>query len=358
MPSDAEKTEQPTAHKLTEARKEGNVARSQDLSAAVVLLGTLMLLVFIGEHVFGQLRAMMTSELQRPLAAEDYTVGGVVANAGQRMGMIFSIITPILGGILVLALGVSILQTGFLLTAKPLQPSLNKLSPLRGLKRLFSRKNLVKLVVSFAKIGILGAVAVWTVYDDVRKLMVLPELEMLAMVNVVLELILDLGFKIGAVLLILAILDFAFQKWQRTQDLKMTKQEVKDELRRMEGDPQIRARRRRIQAQVAFQRMQAEVPGSDVVVTNPTELAIALKYESATMHAPRVVAKGAGYVARRIREIAVEAGVPIVERKPLAQALFRTCEVGDEVPPHLYRAVAEILAYVYELSGRRPARTG
>lgn len=356
MPSDMEKTEQPTAHKLAEARKDGNVARSQDLSAAVVLLGTLLLLMFIGNTVFAQLREMMKQELQVTLQLEDYTAEGIATNAGRQMNMLFAIVGPIMGGIAVLALGVSILQTGFLMTTKPLQPSLNKISPLKGLKRMFSRKSLVKLVISIGKISILGTVAVWTVVEDIRKLMILPYLAMPVMVSHILDLILDLGLKICIALMILAILDWAYQKWQRTQDLKMSKQEVKDEMRRMEGDPQIRARRRRVQMQVAAQRMQAEVPGADVVVTNPTQLAIALKYDSTEMRAPRVVAKGAGHMARRIREIAIEAGVPLVERKPLAQALFRSCEVGDEVPPQLYKAVAEILAYVYELSGRQPAR--
>jgi flagellar biosynthetic protein FlhB len=256
--------------------------------------------------------------------------------------------------------GVSILQSGFLFTGKTLQPSLNKLSPVRGAKRLFSRRSLVKLGVSIAKILILGSVAVWTVVDDVKKLMTLPWLDdpgqVVRLVRAVLFLVLDLGLKIGAVLLVLALIDYAYQRWQRIQDLRMTKQEVKDELRRMEGDPLMRSRRRQVQQQLAIQRMRRDVPGADVVVTNPTELAVALKYDAETMTAPRVVAKGAGYVARRIREIAVTHGVPIVERKPLAQALFRTCEVGDEIPPKLYRAVAEILAYVYELEGRRPAR--
>jgi len=361
VPDDQEKTEQPTSHKLAEARKQGNVARSQDLSAAVILLGTLLLLMFIGGHVSGQLQHLMKRELADAVRVEDYSAEGIVAGAGEHLVLIVQVAGPIIGGILILSLAATLLQTGLLFTTKPLTPSLNKISPLRGLKRLFSRKNLVKLAISIGKIAILGSVAAWTVADDIAKLLVLPHLdkpmEVTTMVARVLELILDLGLKIGAVLLVLAIIDFIYQKWQRTVDLKMSKQEVKDELRRMEGDPLIRSRRRRVQMQVAIQRMKKDVPGADVVVTNPTELAVALKYDAATMSAPRVVAKGAGYVAKRIREIAIEAGVPIVERKPLAQALFRGCEVGDEVPPQLYRAVAEILAYVYELSGRHPART-
>ncbi|MFC1783956.1 flagellar biosynthesis protein FlhB, partial [Planctomycetota bacterium] len=166
------------------------------------------------------------------------------------------------------------------------------------------------------------------------------------------NLVFILGLRIAVVLVILALFDYAYQRWQHQQDLRMTKEEIKEELKRMEGDPIMRQRRRGVARQLAMQRMSQAVPKADVVITNPTELAVALKYDHDEMPAPKVVAKGAGYIAQRIRDLANEHGVPIVERKPLAQTLYKACDVGDYVPPELYKAVAEVLAYIFELAGK------
>ena len=167
-----------------------------------------------------------------------------------------------------------------------------------------------------------------------------------------------LALRLALVLLILAIFDYIWNRYKHVQDLKMTKQEVKEEMRRMEGDPVVKQRRRRVQMQLTMQRMSIDVPNADVVITNPTELAIAIRYDAETMTAPRVIAKGAGFLAARIRQIAVQHGVPVVERKPLARAMYRAVDVGQEVPAQFYRAIAEILAYVYRLTGRQPAGAG
>jgi flagellar biosynthetic protein FlhB len=199
---------------------------------------------------------------------------------------------------------------------------------------------------------VVATVAWLSIRSFLPALVNVPTLGHLEVVGYGAHLMFILGLRLAVVLLVLALLDFGWQKLQTWQDLRMTKEEVKEELKRMEGDPLMRQRRRAVARQLAAQRMSQAVPQADVVVTNPTELAIALKYDHANMPAPKVVAKGAGFIAQRIREIAQEHGVPIIERKPLAQALYKSCEVGDFIPPQLYQAVAEVLAYVFELAGK------
>ena len=229
---------------------------------------------------------------------------------------------------------------------------MEKISPLAGLKRLFSKRTAMKLVMNLAKVGVIAAVAYQTISTYLPKLVNISSAQFLPVFACGAHMVFILGLRLAAVLLVLALLDYAFQKYQTVQDMRMSKEEVREELKRMEGDPTMRQRRRNVAKQLAAQRMSQAVPQADVVVTNPTELAIALKYDHETMAAPKVVAKGAGFIAQRIREIAAENDVPIIERKPLAQALYKSCEVGDLVPPTLYKAVAEVLAYVFELAGK------
>jgi len=262
-------------------------------------------------------------------------------------------LAPLLLAVFGLALLTSVSQVGFLLTGKPLIPKFSKLDPIKGTANLFSKRAMVRLVMSLGKVALISALAGWIIYDDAPALIALGELEVAQAFILSSRLVFYMSLKLAVLLLLLALLDYAYQRWQHTEDLKMTKQEVKDELKSMDGDPLVKQRRARVARQLAMQRTAQAVPHADVVVTNPTHFAIAIKYDSATMHAPRVIAKGADFMAMRIRQIAAIHEIPIVERKPLARALFAAVEVGQEIPTEHYAAVAEILAYVYRISERK-----
>lgn len=352
---DMEKTEAPTPRRREEARQEGNVARSGDLNAAVALLGAVVLLNYLGLKVLTELRLLVAGSLSgedtlMPARADD--TGALMA----RMGWAMAVTTgPLVAAVAAMALAISLGQVGFLVNSDALQPKFSRLSPLRGLAGLFDMRAGMRLVMSIAKIIIIGAVAGGVVAADLPRILSLSQLELLPAFGSAAEMVFDLSLKLAALLFVLAVGDYLFQYWQRERDLRMTKDEIKEELKRMEGDPLIRQRRSRVARQLAMQRMGQAVPKADVIVTNPTHFAVALKYDSKDMRAPKVVAKGADLMAFRIRQLAVAAGVPMVERRELARALYKSVEVGQEIPPQYYGAVAEILAYVYRLSGRKTA---
>jgi flagellar biosynthetic protein FlhB len=267
-----------------------------------------------------------------------------------------SILLPVMLTVTVLALLAMFIQVGPLFTLEPIKPSLNKLNPISGLQRMFSARAFVQLAMGIAKMSLLTGIAWWTLRGRMDELAGVAALHLTGVLAVISEVTFDLGLRLAIALLILAILDFSYQKYRTYQDLKMTKEEVREELKRMDGDPHIKRRRREVQMQLSLQRIRSAVPRADVVITNPTEIAVAIQYDSDRMAAPKVVAKGGDYLAMRIRELAIIHGIPIVERKPLARALYREVEVGQEVPPHFYKAIAEILAYVYELAGKNDGR--
>ena len=353
--NDFERTEAPTPRRREEARQEGNVARSSDLTAASILLASVLLLYLGGRRLMEGMsllltRLLMTDPATNPTRPDD--IGADVALAGK---MLVESMWPLVLGIVVVALAATLGQVGFLFTTKPLQPNFARMSPLRGIKNLVDIRAGVRLVMSLAKIMVIAAVAAVVIAGDIPQIITLAELETKPIFTAAAGLVFTLGVKLGLLLLLLAAFDYAFQKWQRERDLRMTKQDVKEELKRMEGDPLVKQRRTRVARQLALQRIGHAVPKADVVVTNPTHYAVALNYDSKTMKAPKVTAKGADYLAMRIRQLAAAHGVPMVERRELAQAMYKTVEVGQEVPPQYYGAVAEILAYVYRLGGRRSA---
>jgi flagellar biosynthetic protein FlhB len=259
---------------------------------------------------------------------------------------------PLFLGIVIIAIAVNVAQVGFHLSTAKLRPNLGALNPLRGLGRLFKGNSLVHLLLGILKLALVTLAAYSAVHGRIAQIIAIQNLSQTEMLQLGGEVLFSIGIRVGLVLLILAVLDYAWQRWELEKSLKMTKQEVKDEMRNMEGDPKLKQRRRQVAMQIAQRKLKKDVPTADVVVTNPTEFAVALKYDAAAMHAPRVIAKGQGLIAQRIREIAIEAGVPILERKPLARALYKLVEVGQEIPEEFYSAVAEILAYVYELTGK------
>lgn len=350
-----DKTEPATPRRRAEARQHGQVARSADLNAAVLLLGAVLSLSWFGPR----LAASLIKAMQEYLTVTDASAAGRVDVSRTVISVAMTVLGaagPVLGAVLVVGVLANLLQTGFLFTTHPLEPRLDRLNPVNGFKRLFSTRTFVHLLMNLLKLTAVCAVAYTTVkdrLDDVFLAIAIGGWHQVAVLGTVLY---DVALRLGLVLLVLAILDYAWQRYKHERDLRMSKEEIKEEMRRMEGDPVVKHRRRRMQFAVALQRIKKAVPKADVVVTNPTEYAVAVQYDAEEMRAPKVVAKGQGYLAQKIREIAVASGVPIVERKALAQALYKTVEVGQEIPEKFYQAVAEILAYVYELSGKAPKR--
>lgn len=346
-----EKTEQATPRRRQEARQKGQVAKSHDLCAAVTLLGALVILQFGGGGILHAL-AMLTRKSFDSLATGAINADSVRTYYGHSAYFLLAAAAPLLFGLLVLGVAGNILQTGLIWTGEPLKPDISRLDPVKGMGRLLSKRGAVKLMVSIFKVLLIGVIAFVTLRGQLPSTAALVGMSPWDIVIFGSSLVLKLGYRVAAALLILALVDYGFQRFQYERDMMMTKQEVRDEMKRMEGDPLTRERRRRMQRQLATQRMMQNVPKADVVITNPTHLAVAIEYDATGLGAPVCVAKGAGIVAEKIRELARNAGVPIVENKPVARLLFRKVEVGAEIPVELYQAVAEILAYVYRIKGK------
>ena len=351
-----DKTEAPTPRKRQEARDQGQIARSQDLSSAALLVGGMVLLKAFGDDVVASLRLLMAEGL----SAEALSHGSPAAALDpfrSPLAQLAKSLAPLLVGGALLVVAVNLAQVGWAFNPKRLQPNLAALNPFKGVAKLLGKgRSPAQAVMGVLKLVIVTTVAYSALHGRLPEVVAAQELGYLQILGLAAAIVYSIGLRVGVALLVLAILDYALQRYRLEKQLKMTKQEVKEEMRRMEGDPKIKQRRRQIAMQIANQRLRKDVPTADVIVTNPTEFAVALKYDNGTMHAPRVIAKGQGLVAKRIREIAIASGVPILERKPLARALFKLVEVGQEIPEQFYAAVAEILAYVYELSGRAGAR--
>lgn len=349
---DSERTESPTPRRRSEAVRQGQVPRSMDLSAGVVLLGALLLLRYLGEPMFAQLLAIV-----RELETVDSVRTEALARWLERAWRAaMDAMLPFLLALTVVAALAGVLQTGPMLVWARLEPKLDQLSPMRGLKRLFSSESLQRLGMGLLKLGLVGAVGYVTVTGQLLPLLSSGNAEPRSILSIGATFVFTLGVRLALVLLVIGLIDYFYQRWRTEESLKMTKQEVKDEMRSMEGDPALKQRRRQLQMQLAMQRLRTDVPKADVVVTNPTHYSVALRYDEQRMSAPRVVAKGKDWMALQIRQIARQHDVPVVERPPLARALYAQADVGQEVPAQLYRAVAELLAYVYRL--RRGAATG
>lgn len=343
------KTEPATPRRREEARKKGQVAKSQELNTALVLLGMAGLLVIGGPWSLGRMANFVRKTLEGGLAGVEFSPAGMQALQGRAVICILSVAGPVMGLALVLGLLGQLLQVGFNVTAEPLKPQLARLNPVEGAKRIFSKRALVELGKACLKIGIVTYVAYMAVRGDIRRLPSLPWMEPVQAAALANGLVGKIGLWIGVCLLAVAAMDYLYQRWEYEESIKMSVQDIRDELKQTEGDPQIRSAIRARQRQLAQSRMMQAVPTADVVITNPTHVAVALKYDAKSMVAPIVIAKGAGFIAARIREIATENDVPIVENPPLARTLYDAVRVGREIPVDLYQAVAEVLAYVYRL---------
>jgi flagellar biosynthetic protein FlhB len=349
-----ERTEPATPRRREEARERGHVARSSDLSSAVVLLAAVLALEFTGPSLVRGLQSAAVGVFGN-LGSVDGAPENLLLHYGGIATAVFLGFLPFLAVVVAAALGVNLFQVGFLLTADPLVPKPSKLDPIAGLGRIFSVRSAVRLLVGLLKVLALGLVVYWTIWSERTRLAGLMGLGFEEILAYAAGIMFTLSLRAVLLLLVLGILEYGYQRWQYERDLRMSKQEVREELKRYEGDPKIRERRRAIQRQLALQRMMQKVPKATVVITNPTHLAVAVEYDASSMAAPVVVAKGAELLARRIREVAAEHGVPVVERRELAQALYRSVEVGQSIPVELYQAVAEVLAYVFRLKGAASA---
>jgi len=350
-----DRTEQPTEQKLRRAREQGQAGKSQDLGAAVMLIAAALLLAAGGAWATAIMYDAMRATLAGTLPGDPVLVGEVAPALRWLAARVGMIVLPVMALMFLFALFSQLVQVGWAISPKAIAPKFERLNPISGAKRLFGVRGVVKLATDLTKLLVILAVAIAVVSGYVPALGALPRADLGGAMEVSVRAIVELVAWMLLVLLAIALIDFRYQKWQHRHDNKMTKQEVKDERRSMEGDPDIRQRRMRAASEIANQRVNADVPAADVVVANPTHFSVAIRYDSATMNAPRVVAKGADWLALRIREVARLHGVPVVERPPLARGLYRTTEVGREISPEHYEAVAEVLAYVYRIEGRAAA---
>jgi len=348
----AERTEQATPKKREDARKKGRVARSREIPSVMILMVGISVLFLLGASIYHQL-STLTVQLLKDVGTLSLNPANLQTLSTELIQAILLVISPVL----IVVSAASILghtaQSGTVFSMEVLKPDWSKISFLAGFRRVFSKQSLFELPKSLFKILIIGGVAWLTIKKEWPHIILLTGQEPNRMFQSILSISWSLLLRTGLVMMLLAGLDYLFQRWTYEKDLRMTKEEVKEEMKNTEGDPLIKSRIRSIQRQLARRRMMAEVPKADVIITNPTHLAVALYYQSKEMEAPKVVAKGAGYIAEKIVEIGRKHQVPLVENKPLAQLLYKTVELGRAIPSTLYQAVADILAYVYRIKNKR-----
>ncbi len=349
-----EKTEQPTERKLQQARERGNIPKSNDVNSALILISASLFLRMVGPWMFKEIMQLFPTFLQR-ISTIELTQTTTVNLFRESFTSLGTIMLPFGACILAAGLIANYIQVGVLFTAQPLTPKLEKINPLSGFKRLLSPRSLMEAAKSIAKIGIVAVVAYITIRGQFKDCLALAYANAAGIFFFISRVTFLVMFRVGLILILIAIIDYIYQRYENRKQLMMTKKEMKDERKEMEGDPQVKQRMQQLQREMSRRRMMQEVPEATVVVTNPTHLAIAIRYEGSTMNAPQVVAKGKQHQAQRIREIAQEHEVPIVEDKPLARAMYDSVEPGDDIPVEFYNAVAEILAYVYRFQRKQAA---
>ena len=347
-----EKTEDPTAKKQSDAKGKGQVGKSQEINSTFVILSGFLALKVFGGSIYNEIVGYMIyifSHLDQPVDVESVMhlfLGMLLVLAKTAL--------PIMAVITITGLTINYFQVGVIFSTEAIGFNLEKLNPITGFGRMFSKRSLVELAKSILKIVVVGFFIYRYLAKEITQLPKLIYADLNSVLHLTSELVFTLAFQICGVMFVLAVIDYMYQKWEHLQGLKMSKQDVKDENKQSEGDPQIKGKIKQKQREMAMQRMMQEVPKADVIVTNPTHFAVALKYEQG-MTAPVIVAKGKDLIAQRIKEIAKEARVVIVENRPLARALYATAEIGDVVPQDLYKSVAEVLAYVYRLKNKKMA---
>jgi flagellar biosynthesis protein FlhB len=351
--ADEDKTEKATPKKRQDARKKGQVFQSKDLSAAILLIAIVMTLRIYGSSMYYEVRTFFNKVMTEYVIVENPFEINEVMNFYQDFLMVLlRILLPMFMVTLIMAVSVQLAQIGILFTTETLGFKLEKINPLKGFKRIFSLNSLVELVKSIAKIGIIGFVGYSYINGRAIEIMNMMDMDIFSAAVLMMEIVLNVSLRMIVALLLIGILDYAYQWWSYEKNLKMSKKEIKDEYKQQEGNPEVKSKIKQKQKQMSMQRMMQEVPKADVVITNPTHFAVAIKYDSSKSEAPFVVAKGQDYLAQRLKEIAKKSRVHIEENKPLARALYDTVDVGKNIPQDLFQAVAEILAFVYKMKGK------
>ena len=352
--ADPEKIYPATPHKRNESREKGQVAKSNELATTLALIGVLSFFFVAGYDTYHHLIDIMYGAFT--------AIGGQLSAAKTiliflgLMGIAFKIIAPVLIVAVIVGVLGNIFQIGLIFSSQPLMPQMSRINPISGFKRILSMRGLFEAVKSIFKIGLIGYIVYRTIMSGLVDVVSLVDADKSNIAALFVSTVGRIGFQVflraALALLFLSIFDFLYQRWQHEQDIRMTREEIREEMKRTEGDPEIRRRIRRVQRELSQARMMKAIPEADAVITNPVHLAVAIKYDYEVMDSPYVVAKGERKIARQIREIAEEHGVPIVENPPLAQALYKNVEVGEVIPMEFYQAIAEVLAYVHELTNR------
>ncbi|MEJ2658409.1 MAG: flagellar biosynthesis protein FlhB [Desulfobacterales bacterium] len=343
-----EKTEQPTPKKRRDLKEKGEVAKSRELPSVAVLLAALIVLSLFGSYMYNHVQVIMKGAFSLP-TMNDLNISEFITYAQSIISRFIMLLSPLFGAIFITAILSNIMQVGFIMSGESIKPKISKIDPIKGFGRIFSKQALMELFKSLLKLTIVGGVAFFTIKGEMKNFSLLGDMETNSIFIYILNIFFKIFIRCSMAMIVLVIIDYIFQKWEFENRIKMTKQEVKDEFKKSEGDPLIKSRIKSIQMDMARKRMMQAVPEADMVITNPTHIAVALKYDSLTMSAPKVLAKGAGKIAEKIREMAAEHNIPILEDKELARNLHAMVEIGQEIPPALYQAVAEILAYIYRL---------
>ena len=352
--ADPEKIFPATPHKRNESREKGQVAKSNELATTLALIGVLSFFFVAGYDTYHHLIDIMYGA---------FTAIGGQLSAGKTiliflslMGIAFKIIAPVMVVAVIVGVLGNIFQIGLIFSSQPLMPQMSRINPISGFQRILSMRGLFEAVKSIFKIGLIGYIVYRTIMSGLVDVVSLVDADKSNIAALFVSTVGRIGFQVflraALALLFLSIFDFLYQRWQHEQDIRMTREEIREEMKRTEGDPEIRRRIRRVQRELSQARMMKAIPEADAVITNPVHLAVAIKYDYEVMDSPYVVAKGERKIARQIREIAEEHGVPIVENPPLAQALYKNVEVGEAIPMEFYQAIAEVLAYVHELTNR------
>lgn len=343
-----EKTEQPTGKKLQDARKKGTVAKSTEMNTFAMFITSISVLYLLVGWISGNISDLAITVLGH---LPEFELHYDILQSLAIKGLLFFLVTvgPLMFVLVLMALISGYGQVGFLITFEPMKPKFSKLNPIKGFKnKFFSSTSVVELMKSVGKLIVISLLTYWVLADIIAESIGLVQFTVADIVDYMADNGFMFVFRVSMVFLVIAVLDFLWQKHKHIKDLKMTKQEIKDEHKQQEGDPQVKSRIRGKQMEMAAARMMADVPEADVVITNPTHFAVALKYEFGSQGAPKVLAKGTDRVALKIREIAEENDIPIHEDPPLARALYKQCDIGDEIPTELFHAVARILAYIYQ----------
>lgn len=348
-----DKTEKATPKKRQDARKKGQVLQSREIASAMVLIFVFIVLKVFGGYIYNEIAGFTKSIITGyPDTYGLFTPHAVTKLFIDAVIVLIKTTAPIFAVAAITGLLVGYAQVGFLFTMETISFKFNRINPLNGIKRIFSMRGAVELVKSVVKIGLIGYVAYSYLSGEASNVLKLMDMDVMGVAAYIASTSLNVAIRICVVLILLGVLDYGYQWWEYEKSLKMSKQELKEEYKQMEGNPEIKSKIKQKQRQMSMRRMLHDVPKADVVITNPTHYAVAVRYDTAVSDAPSVIAKGQDFIALRIKEVAKEHKVEIVENKPLARTLYETVEIGQAIPPELYQAVAEVLAFVYSLKGK------